>query len=260
MGSKKFLIGIAIFVLLIAGFVFYRIDSKKIKSVSVDRIESIASKNVYTLFYAGDRSEEVEKLLKYYRDDYKVKVYYISNSIDDVKNKYDKNITSNQIYIMYDENNNKEVIADNKLEYVGEYIKKVIYNYVPTPERHYKLSTGAQYISMYNSKDTTIAVFAEDDCSYCNMLEPIINDVAKEIKEDIYYYNKDRMNEDEYTTIMSMDVKIPDECASKPNTSFKTDFAKPMTLVSKGGKVVGCIKGYFDHDVYLSYLKSILEG
>ncbi len=259
------IIVIIILVLLVGGFIFARINRNRIINASIDKIESIYKKNVYTLFYKGERNDDIDKALKAYISDYKIKVYYLTDDFDKVKEYYEaivnEDIESDTIFAIYDQEGNKEVIYNDRINYTSEYIKKVMFNYVPTLERNYKLSTASQYISMLNSKDLTISVFAEDKCSYCNMLEPVINEVAKEIDKPIYYYNPDRMDEDEYKTIMNVDLTIPGSCTTQGiETSFKKDFAKPMTLVTKAGKVVGCIKGYYKKDVYLEYLKEILEG
>ena len=93
------------------------------------------------------------------------------------------------------------------------------------------------------------------------MLEHVINDVSKNTKYQIYYMNKDKMTANEFKTITDLDFTIPAKCSiDKVDTSFKSDFAKPLTLVTKNGKLVDCILGYYDYDMYLSKLKEIMEG
>ena len=59
---------------------------------------------------------------------------------------------------------------------------------------------------------------------------------------------------------MDLDLTIPGECVTNGvETTFKKGFAKPMTIVTKNGKLIGCIKGYYDKETYISKLKEIVE-
>ena len=264
MGNKKVWIFILIPIILVGIFVYIRINSTKIKNISISKLESISTKDVYTLAYKGELNDDIKKELLSYKDQYSFVIYNITSDIEEVKD-YTKGkgveVTTDPVIILFDSHGNNSIIADNKFDYRLEYIKKFLYNYVPTPERHYKLSTGTDFVNMFNSSALTVSVFASDSCTYCTMLEPIVNEVAKEIKYDIYYYNYNRMDEKEYNKIMDLDAEIPKECTTdNKGTTFTKGFAKPMTLITKNSKVVGCIKGYYEHDVYLSKLKELLGG
>jgi thiol-disulfide isomerase/thioredoxin len=256
---------IIVLVLLFVLFILTRINNNKVRYTSINEIDKLIKKTGYSLFYKGEVNDDINNILENYRANYKYNVYILNDSFDKVKeyikNQTDDEVTSDMVFIMYSNDGSHTFIYNDMIEYYDEYIKQFDYNYVPTPERNYKLSSASQFKSMVAKKDYTIAVFGEDSCSFCNMLEPIVNDVAKNKKLDIYYYNSSRMDADEYQAIMEMDIAIPAECTTQNvETSFLKGFAKPMTLVLSKNKVVGCIKGFYEYNEYVYRLNKILEA
>ena len=260
---KKLLLFILI-IILVAVLIIIRINSNKIKEISINNISSYIDKKPYTLVYYGDISDELIATFKSFKEEYKMNIYKSNDSLDEIKtyiNNKDKELDGETVYFIYDNSGLLGIISGNELNYLTEYIDKYIRNSIPTPEREYNVSTASQYIQMFNSKKTTIAVFGTNSCSYCTMLEHVINDISKDNTYEIYYYNRDRMTTTDYEQIMDLDLAIPAKCTTNnQDTSFKNGFPKPMTVVTKSGKLVGCIKGYYDKDTYLSKLKEIMEG
>ena len=57
-------------------------------------------------------------------------------------------------------------------------------------------------------------------------------------------------------TLLETDLAIPAECTlDDKDTTIKGAFPKPMTIISKSGKEVGCIRGYVTEDVVVEKLK-----
>ena len=101
-------------------------------------------------------------------------------------------------------------------------------------------------------------VFGRNTCYYCNIFKPVYNEVAAENKLDIYYYDSDSFNSDEYSKILNSGINIPAECtSSKEETPLSSGFGTPLTLYFKNGKVVGCISGYVNKEKLETKLKSV---
>jgi hypothetical protein len=74
--------------------------------------------------------------------------------------------------------------------------------------------------------------------------------------------NFSRLSEDDENKIYSLNIKVPKECTAEriDDKSLIDGYSKPTTIVSKKGKIIGCIKGYYDYNTYVDKLKGIMEG
>lgn len=52
-----------------------------------------------------------------------------------------------------------------------------------------------------NAKEPFLVVIVRDGCGYCEMYEPIVEEVANEYRLPIYYINMTNLNNDEYTAL-----------------------------------------------------------
>lgn len=248
---------------LIILLIFFLYKSFSIKKVNISEIDSIIGNNTYSLFFYGDLNKEEKNKLKSIRDENDIKVYELTDSREDVikyiKSKENVENVEGNIYILFDNKNYLGFIDNTKDR--DEYIKKYLYGYLPISERVYLTSSVSDYNQMYNSKNTTIAVFGDYTCSYCDRLQNVVNNVVKNKVYDIYYFDTKAMESSEYEALMNMQIKVPAQCNSLEKEQTMADgYAKPMTLVSKKGKIIGCIKGYYDYETYVSKLKEIMEG
>ena len=262
MGKDKKIFIVIIAIVLILCF-FILVKSISVKKTTINEIDSIIGKNTYTLFYVDDLTKDEKKKLNDIKSENAIKLYKLTDSKEDVinyiKSKENIDYTDGNIYLIFDSMKYLGYIDKNKD--LNEYIKKYLYGYLPVNERVYSTATIDQYNHMYNSKDKTIAVFGDDTCSYCERLEPVINDIAKNKVYNIYYFNSSRMADGEYEALLNMNITIPASCNSSGEEKKMVDgYAKPMTIVSKKGKVIGCIKGYYDYNTYVNKLKEIMEG
>lgn len=266
MGNSKKILIASLAVVLILGF-FVMIRSANTKSAVLKNITKIIPDSRYTIFYGGDINKDSKDEFKRIMKEYNVKIY----TLDDDKSEVIKFVKAQDtnsnikddtrfVYMIYDNSKFLGYIDDSMN--IDEYIRKYIYDELPTAERLYKVATGAQYASLYNSKDTMITVFGEDGCSYCKQLEKVINEISKRKLYDIYYMNFSRLSDDDQDIIYDLNIKIPKECTKDKisDVSLVEGYSKPTTIVSKNGKILGCIKGYYDYNVYVAKLKAILEG
>ena len=121
------------------------------------------------------------------------------------------------------------------------------------------ISTYEEYKKIVDSDKITMAVFGRNSCSWCNKYKPIYNEVAEENKIDIYYFDSDSFNKEEYNKIMNMkELKILAKCNREgEEQSLSEGFGTPLTLFTAKGETIDCIGGYVDKDELLTKLKEV---
>lgn len=266
MQKKKIIILVCIISLIIGIFIYYTYNNSKIKNITMDDIVSTYKNNNYTVIYTGELNDDIKKLFKEWKQTYLLKGYKIDISDEDLNSylsTYNLSVTSTPAFIFYD---NKGILGviDSTIDKDSyeKYIRKYLYNEIPQDEIAYKTTTVDQYIKKVNSKDLTLAIIGEDSCSYCKMLLPVINEIAKNKNIDIYYFNKTTMSDSDFNTLTNINFTIPAKCTTTgEDTQMNRGFAKPMALITQNGELKDCILGYYDYDTYVSKLKEagILE-
>ena len=128
----------------------------------------------------------------------------------------------------------------------------------PKKDAYKTVSTYEEYKQIVDSDKIVMAVFGRNSCSWCNKFKPIYNEVAEEENVDIYYFDSDSFDEDEYQKIRNMGLKIPAECTSDQTEKDLSDnFGTPLSLFTQNGETIGCIGGYVDKTELLAKLKEI---
>lgn len=106
--------------------------------------------------------------------------------------------------------------------------------------------TYSEYEEKMNTEAPFLVVIVRDGCGYCEMYEPILEEVAGEYKLPIYYINMTNLNNDEYTAL------------GTSNSYLKKNQGKwgtPTTLFMYGRTVVDSIPGYVDKDEFVKFVK-----
>ncbi len=262
--KKNYFIGGIIVVLLIILLLLATIENNKIQEIEYDKIKTIVeeykedSNKDFVFLYNGEIDKDIKNYSKRIKKNNRVVTYQV-NLTDEEMN----NLSTDEIqiekdgYIVYVEGELMGFIS-KKLDEAkkDEYVKKYLYGYIPVDERYYQvLSTGEEYIKKFNSKDYTVAVFGASDCTFCTKYLPIVNNVAKKYDLNIYYFDKDTYDADEYQKVIDLDFTIPGTCTqSGEETSLGSKFDKPLTVITKKGELVGCIKGYVNEGVLVGKL------
>lgn len=256
----------AIFVVIISlilGILFYtKSQNSKILTIDINSIEESVKEHEFALIYFGDKNESTEKALKLYQTDYLLKAFYAPSSVEDITKYLDKylgpvEIADNNLFAVYVEGDFEGIIdTEDGVEFV-EYLRKYLYGEIPSKERKFKeVSTAEEYIKKVNSKDYTVAVFGATSCSFCNLYLPVINEIAGEYNLDIYYFDEDTYDPLEYEEIMDLNYEIPAKCTTTGlSTTMKAGFPKPMTIITKKGEFVDCIRGYVVKEEVLNKLQ-----
>lgn len=127
---------------------------------------------------------------------------------------------------------------------------------------NYKVAKdAAEYQKLVkDKKKVTMAVLGRDSCTYCNMFKVIYNKVTKDYGlENVYYFNSDSYDKDEYTKVLSTDLVVPSACLDNKGDKklSEANFGTPLTLFTKNGKVIGCIGGFVNEEKLVTKLKEV---
>lgn len=101
----------------------------------------------------------------------------------------------------------------------------------------------SDYLNKIESNEPFLVVIVKDGCGYCEMYEPILEEVAGEYNLPINYINLTNISEDEYNDL------------AKSNSYLKKNqWGTPTTLFMVGDTVVDSIGGYVDKDKFLEFV------
>ena len=266
---KKMLLPVLLVVILLSPIIVNYVNNKKIAVVSYDDYLSNVAKEKVSLTYFGDPSSDeyakIKEELIDLKSKYSVKVTTVNTTKLTETEKQtltssNEKFSSRSVYVI-SQNGEIVKIVDKVTENVNldTQLNKYINNVIPDDEVAYKtVSTYKEFMNIYKSKKVTMHVFGRNTCYYCNIFKPVYNEVAAENNLDIYYYDSDSFNSDEYSKILNSGINIPAECTpSKEETPLSSGFGTPLTLYLKHGKVVGCISGYVNKEKLETKLKSV---
>ena len=244
---KKFVIFmLSLFVFFIILLIYNEYAKYGIKEVTSSNIKDTISKNDYVFINYGKPTENLKKFAKKFKKNYRVNTYYTYLNKEQLSEILSI-VLDNNLQILFVDGKFKATTKDLKTynEYKS-FFDENIYNKIPTSKKFYKVASTAQdYIDLVNSKNYTVAVIGYEGCSYCNLYLPVFNKVAEENDLDIYYFDSDNYDPSEFQKVINLNFTIPAKCNTKGEVkTMKDGFAKPMTLITKNGKLVDCIKGY----------------
>lgn len=104
--------------------------------------------------------------------------------------------------------------------------------------------TYSEYLEKVNSNEPFVVVIVKDGCTYCEMYEPILEEVAGEYNLPISYINLANITDEEYNDLVKTNSYLK-----------KNDWGTPTTLFMLGNTVVDSIGGYVDKDTFVSFAK-----
>lgn len=106
--------------------------------------------------------------------------------------------------------------------------------------------TYSEYEEKMNTEAPFLVVIVRDGCGYCEMYEPVVEEVANEYKLPIYYINMSNLSSEEYTAL------------GTSNSFFRKNqgnWGTPTTLFMYGDYVVDTITQYVEKDTLVSFVK-----
>ena len=233
------------------------------KTIEFKDINSVIESKTEGIIYVSQTNEDAP-YSQFFKNEYKLKIMKTNASIDEVNEflsstDVDK-VTTLPCFIVFADKKPIGVVDGTLSESeTNEMFRYYYFNELPSKMIAYKtLSTADEYIKKVNSKELTVAIFGYDECSYCNLYKPVFNKVAKDNNLNIYYFDSRKYDENEYNKIMKIDLTIPAKCTMDgKETTMLEGFPKPMTLITKNGKLVDCIKGYVNEDTLVKKLVEV---
>ena len=268
---KKNFLWIIIIVLVVVLLVFLVKSQKSTNlliEVDYNNLNNKMNEVQEGLIYVPYDNED-SKLISYFQKQYKIKVLKSKLSVDElgvlIKSSSLNLDVKKPMFLIFDEGRILGGFDANLSETeANEMFRYYFFNEIPISMKKYKeLSTADEFIKKFNSNNLTVSVFGYDACSYCNLYKPVFNKVAGDYNLNIYYFNTDTYDYNELQKIYDLDFTIPKECTTTgEDTTLSEGYPKPITLVTKKGKLVGCIKGYVNEDQLVKKLKEfkVLES
>lgn len=104
--------------------------------------------------------------------------------------------------------------------------------------------TYAEYEEKLNTEAPFVVVIKRDGCSYCEMYDPIVTEVANEYNLPISYINLTNLTQEEQTLLSSSNSYLK-----------KEQWGTPTTLFMYGETVVDSIGGYVEKEEFVQFAK-----
>ena len=101
-----------------------------------------------------------------------------------------------------------------------------------------------QYMEMYNGSEKKIVLIARPTCGYCQIAEPIIQNLIYKYNLPINYLNTDNFGENDEQTLISS------------NEFFESGLGTPTLLVISGGEIHDSVDGLTDAEHYEEFFKT----
>ena len=247
---------IAVIIILFIPIISDYIKKQNIEVLSSKEITEKINNQESFIVYIGDAEKSVTKKMLKLRDlgeknaliEYGVFTAKKDSAISDIKNSKIAVYIEGELQKTYDKFDNIKLTDDVNKYYLGN---------ISDENKSYKVAENfSEYKNIVKSDEPTMAVFGRNSCGWCNKYKPVYNAIAEKYKVDIYYFDSDNYDSDEYEKIINMDLVVPAKCSSEAK-EFKLSegFGTPLTIFTKSGKVVDCIGGYKNRTSLLEVLK-----
>lgn len=267
---KGWIIPVLIVIVLLIPIIVNYVNSHKVESYDYTEFKkAVTNAQNLTLVYFGDTDsdsfDEVKETLVKLKNKTDIDVASVNTkelSKDDKAALVEtsKLFAEGETYV-FAINNEVRYVTNEKVDEsnINKYVDKYVNNTIADSEIAYKtVSTYKAFMKVVDSKEPAMIVLGRNTCSWCNKFKPIYNEVAAENNAKIYYIDSDSFDSTEYSKILKSDLKIPASCSSTgKEQSLSEGFGTPLTLLTKKGKVTGCISGFVNKTNLIKKLQSV---
>lgn len=115
-----------------------------------------------------------------------------------------------------------------------------------TPQKKLTNISYPEFTGLVKSSTKTVVMVGRPDCSWCQKLMPIMQNLANKNNIDIKYLNVNNFTEEDFAGFDKLDK------ASNPNSNGGT----PMTFIVANGKIEARLDGYVESDKVEAFLKT----
>lgn len=98
------------------------------------------------------------------------------------------------------------------------------------------------FVDIYNGSDKKIVLFSRPTCGYCQIAEPILQNIIYKYNITINHVNTDEISEDDFTKL------------EKTDSAF-ADFGTPFLVVAADGKLIDKVNGFTNTAGYLEFFQ-----
>jgi len=99
------------------------------------------------------------------------------------------------------------------------------------------------YLDYYSGEEKKLVLLARHTCSYCQIAEPIIENLAYKYDLDISYLNTEKFKDDDESKLV------------KSDEFFSNGFGTPLLLIVGENKIIDKVDGATDTAHYTDFLK-----
>ena len=100
-----------------------------------------------------------------------------------------------------------------------------------------------KYLEYYAGSENKIVLLARPTCHYCQIAEPIIQNIAYKYDIDINYLNTDNFSDDDQKKFINSD------------DTFKNGYGTPYLMIVANNKIVDSVDGVTDTNHYEEFFK-----
>ena len=111
--------------------------------------------------------------------------------------------------------------------------------------REFKIINVDKYLELYKGNSASIVYIGRSGCEFCQIAEPIIQNIMYEKKFDIYYLSTDGFDDEDRVNMLNSDNYFKE----------KKGISTPCILIVKDSSIVNKIEGLADKDTYLRFFK-----
>ena len=102
----------------------------------------------------------------------------------------------------------------------------------------------SKYLELLSGSDNSLVLIARPTCSYCQIAEPIIQNIAYKYDIDINYLNTDEFEDDDEAKLVSS------------HEYFSEGYGTPILLIVSNGDIVDKVDGLTDTENYIKFFTS----
>ena len=138
---------------------------------------------------------------------------------------------------------NKEEANSSEVDTILANAQKESETVKPNEIKEFSNIDVTAYLEYYAGEDTKLVLVARPTCHYCQIAEPILQNVAYKYDLNIHYLNTDDFSEDDDQKFIESDEFLADGVGT------------PLLMNVGNGKIIDKVDGLTDSEHYIQFFK-----